>query len=67
MQTFTFKCPDGSVLKRKSATRTYTHAIIYKSEGKWVMGSCVGCPDMVAARLETWGKGSPECIAVPAT
>lgn len=66
MQTFTFTAPDGTVLKRKSA-RTYTHAIIYKRDGKWVMGSCVGRPDMVAARLETWGKGSPDCIAVPAT
>lgn len=66
MRTFTFNCPDGTVLKRKSAARTYTHAIIYKSGDKWVMGSCVGRPDLVAARLEAWGKGSPDCIVVEA-
>ncbi len=66
MRTYTFTAPDGTTLKRKSATRSYSHAIIFKREGKWVMGSCVGRPDLVAARLETWGKGSPECVAVPA-
>jgi hypothetical protein len=65
-KTFTFTAPDGTMLKRTSAARTYTHAIIFKREGKWVIGSCVGRADLVAARLETWGKGSPDCIAVPA-
>lgn len=65
--TFTFTAPDGTVLKRASKTRTYTHAVIFRDgSGKWVIGSCVGRPDLVAARLETWGKGSPDCIAVPA-
>lgn len=68
--TFWFTAPDGTKLKRSSSTRTYTHAIIYKPDngpntGKWVMGSCVGRPDLVAERLEYWGRGSPDCIAVP--
>ncbi len=28
-QTFTFTAPDGTVLKRTSDCRTYTHAIIH--------------------------------------
>jgi alkanesulfonate monooxygenase SsuD/methylene tetrahydromethanopterin reductase-like flavin-dependent oxidoreductase (luciferase family) len=66
-QTFTFTAPDGTTLKRTSETRTYTHAIIYKNgAGKWVIGSCVGRPELVAERLEQWGRGSPDCIAVEA-
>ena len=66
-QTFTFTAPDGTTLKRTSKTRIYTHAVIYKDrDGKWVMGSCVGRPELVADRLEQWGRGSPDCIAVEA-
>jgi hypothetical protein len=64
--TFTFTAPDGTTLQRTSKTRTYTHAVIFKRDGKWVMGSCVGRPDLLADRLEYWGRGSPDCIAVPA-
>lgn len=65
-QTFTFTAPDGTVLKRTSKTRTYTHAILVKRGEKWTLGSCVGRPDLVADRLEIWGRGSPDVIAVPA-
>lgn len=69
MTAFIFYAPDGSRLVRNSKTRTYTHAIVYcyAQDGKhYRIGSCVGRPDLVAARLEQWGKGSPHCIAVPA-
>lgn len=66
IRTFEFKAPDGTILKRRSRTRVYTHAIIYKSDDKWIIGSCVGRPDLVAARLEVWGRGSLDCIAVEA-
>ena len=63
---FTFKAPDGTTLKRTSKTRTYTHAIIYLKDGKWKLGSCVGRPELVAERLEYWGRGNYECLAVQA-
>lgn len=64
--TFTFTAPDGTLLKRVSDTKEYTHAIISQDEktGKWGLCSCVGRPDLVAARLEEWGKGAPNVIAV---
>lgn len=71
MKVHTFTAPDGSKFRRRSR-RTYTHAILYREgargdgTGKWKLGSCIGRPDLVAARLETWGKGSPDTIAVPA-
>jgi hypothetical protein len=65
-KTFRFRAPDGSVLVRHSATRSYTHAVIYIRDGEWVMGSCCGRPDLVPDRLEYWGRGSADCIAVPA-
>ena len=61
---FRFVAPDGWVFVRRSKTRTYSHAILFKRNGKWHLGSCVGRPDLVAARLELWGKGSPDTIAV---
>lgn len=65
IRTFTFTAPDGSKLTRKSKTRTYTHALITdRGDGKWGILTCIGRPDLVAARLETWGKGSPDVIAV---
>ncbi len=64
-KTFTFTAPDGSKHKRTSDTRTYTHAILAKRDGKWKLESCIGRPELVASRLETWGKGSPDVIAVP--
>lgn len=66
MQTFTFTAPDGTKHKRRSKTRTYTHALLAKRDGSWQLATCIGRPDLVAARLETWGKGSPDVIAVPA-
>lgn len=69
MTTFTFTAPDGTKHKRKSKARTYTHAILYKTEngkGPWRLGSCVGRPDLVARRLEEWGRGSPDVVAVEA-
>ena len=66
MTTFTFTAPDGTTLKRTSKTRTYTHAILYFADGQWKLGSCVGRPDLVAERLEYWGRGSPDTIAVKA-
>lgn len=65
-QTFTFTAPDGTVHKRTSKTRTYTHAVLYKMDGTWRLGSCVGRPELVADRLEYWGRGSPDVIAVEA-
>lgn len=68
-QIFTFTAPDGTRLKRTSATRVYTHAVLYKSEHtghKWKIGSCVGRPELVAYRLEYWGRGSPDVVAVEA-
>lgn len=67
-KTFTFTAPDGSVHKRASSTRTYTHAILSQDEktGVWGLCSCIGRPDLVADRLEAWGKGAPHVIAVPA-
>jgi hypothetical protein len=64
-RTFTFTDPDGGKHKRTSATRTYTHAILSRVNGPWKLETCIGRPDLVAARLETWGKGSPDVIAVP--
>lgn len=61
--TYTFTAPDGSKLKRKTE-RTYTHAILSNHEGKWKLESCIGRPDLVADRLEAFGKGSPDVIAV---
>ena len=66
MKTFTFTAPDGTILKRTSKTRTYTHAILYFRDGKWRLGSCVGRPELVAERLEYWGRGSPDTVAVAA-
>lgn len=66
MAKFTFTAPDGSKLTRNSKARTYTHAVLYKRDGKWVLGSCVGRPDLVADRLEYWGRGSPDTVAVEA-
>lgn len=69
MTTFVFYAPNGQRLTRNSTTRTYTHAIVYcyAQDGKhYRIGSCVGRPDLVAARLEQWGKGSPHCVAVSA-
>lgn len=66
MATFTFTAPDGTKLKRASKTRIYTHAVIIKRDGKWIMGSCCGRPDLVAERLEYWGRGSPDVVSVPA-
>lgn len=64
MTTFTFTAPDGSKHKRTSKTRTYTHALLMKENGAWKLATCIGRPDLVAARLETWGKGNPDVIAV---
>ncbi len=66
MTTFTFTAPDGTILKRTSKTRTYVAAVIYKADGKWKLGSCVGRHDLIADRLEYWGRGSPDTIAVNA-
>ena len=66
MAIFTFTAPDGTKLQRNSKTRTYTHAILYKRDGKWTLGSCVGRPELVADRLEYWGRGSPDTVAVEA-
>lgn len=63
--TYTFTAPDGSKHKRRSATRRYTHAVLCKRDGGWTLGSCVGRPDLVADRLEYWGRGSPDVVAVP--
>jgi hypothetical protein len=63
-QIFTFVAPDGKALHRTSAARQYTHAILHKRGETWKIASCVGRPELVAARLETWGKGSPDVIAV---
>lgn len=65
-KTFTFTAPDGTVFKRKSASRTYVAAVIYKDDGKWKLGSCVGRPELIADRLEYWGRGSPDTIVVNA-
>ena len=65
-RTFYFRAPDGTVLTRTSTTRIYTHAVIYKHDGVWKMGSCCGRTELVADRLEYWGRGSPDVIAVPA-
>ena len=67
MAKFTFTAPDGSKHTRTSKTRTYTHAILSNLYGRgWKLSTCIGRPDLVAARLETWGKGSPDVIAVEA-
>ncbi len=63
---FTFTDPDGGKHIRVSRTRTYTHAILVRGALGWRIGSCVGRPDLVEARLEQWGKGSDKVIAVPA-
>lgn len=64
MAKFTFTAPDGSKLTRTSKTRHYTHAILWKPDGKtWKIGSCVG-DGRVADRLEYWGRGSPDVVAV---
>jgi alkanesulfonate monooxygenase SsuD/methylene tetrahydromethanopterin reductase-like flavin-dependent oxidoreductase (luciferase family) len=65
-QTFVFTDPDGGKHKRTSKTRTYTHAILVKDDRGWGIGSCVGRPDLVAERLEYWGRGSDKAIAVKA-
>lgn len=66
-KTFWFTAPDGSRHKRTSDTRTYTHAIlVFGTDGKWGIGSCVGRPDLVADRLEYWGRGTDKVVAVPA-
>lgn len=66
MARFTFTAPDGTKHTRNSKTRTYTHALLGKRDGSWKLQTCIGRPDLVAARLETWGKGSPDVIAVEA-
>lgn len=66
MATFTFTAPDGTIFKRTSKTRTYVAAVLYKRDGKWHLGSCIGRPDLIADRLEYWGRGSPDTIAVNA-
>lgn len=63
--TFTFTAPDGTTLKCTSDTKTYTHAILHKRNGEWKLASRVGRPDLVAQRLEEWGRGSPDVVAVP--
>jgi hypothetical protein len=64
MKAFTFTAPDGTKLIRRSKARTYVAAILLKKDGVWVLGSCVGRPELIADRLEYWGRGSPDCIAV---
>ena len=61
----TFTAPDGTKLTRTTA-RTYTHAILCLRDGAWRIGSCVGRPELVPDRLEIWGRGSPDVIAVEA-
>lgn len=64
---YTATAPDGTVFKFATKSRTYSHAIIYKTDdgrGPWKLGSRVGRPDLVAQRLEEWGRGSPHCVAV---
>ena len=62
---FTFTAPDGSKLTRNSGKRVYTHAVLYKGDnGRWKLGSCVGRAELVEYRLEYWGRGSPDVVAV---
>lgn len=65
MTKFTFTAPDGTKHTRNSKTRTYTHAIFHRNSHtgmKWRLGSCVGRPDLVAYRLEYWGRGDHENV-----
>ena len=66
MAKFTFTDPEGRKHTRNSKTRNYTHAILYREkEGRpYKLGSCVGRPELLAYRLEYWGRGSPDVVAV---
>lgn len=45
-------CPDGTIVTRKSKSRTYTHVLVVKDkEGKWGQFGWIGRPDLINAKI----------------